>query len=112
MEGVENLLRDYAAAAKEKAAVELEQDPGKINATGTIGRKLIYTDSEIGTGEYGVWVRVKFIAEDESPGWFFSSSEVLVEFFDACKTAELYPFVGIMRKNKGDYGRLYLEPVE
>jgi hypothetical protein len=106
-----DILAALAAQAKTKADEELQPDPGKISATGAIGRKLTYTDSERGGSDYGVFVRVTFIDETDEPGWFFSSSEILVEFFDEAKVAELYPFVAIIRKKKGDYGKLYVDIV-
>lgn len=105
----QDALAALATRAREKADEELQPDPGKISATGAIGRKLTYTDSERGGSDYGVYCRVTFIDERDEPGWFFTSSEILVEFFDEAKVAELFPFVAIIRKKKGDYGKLYVE---
>lgn len=105
-------LSELAEISAQRAAEELEPEPGKISATGTIGRKLTYVDSTLGTSEYGVFCRVSFMDELGEPGWFFTSSEILVDFFDACKKGDHFPFVGVMRKKKGDYGKMYCEPVE
>lgn len=105
-------LEDLAAETESKAKEPLEQDPGKISATGALGRKLTYTNSEAGTSEYGMFVRIFFVDENGEPGWFFSSAEILVHFFQSAKTADAFPFVARLRKEKGDYGKMWVELVQ
>lgn len=104
-------LADYAAQTQEAALAPQEQDPGKISAQGAVGRKLTYTKATLGTGEYGVFQRVEFIDESNEPGWFFTSSEILVKFFQDCTVGEFFPFVARLRKEEGQYGKLWIQIV-
>lgn len=109
MEDRADVLGVLAARTKTKADEALEQDPGKISATGALGRWLTYTGCETGGSDYGPYVRVTFINEVDEPGWFFSSSDSLIGFFIGAKEADAFPFVARLHKGREKYDKMWIE---